>query len=127
MEKMKILKTLKSNAENMGAIHDTEEASGVISAAEQADIVGEHSTNPTETADEEPITKKETARILLGRRLNIKFTFPVGNNLLKFDQTGTVVGVRLQTFSDYSIHVKFDKMLNQKTVESVKGLSSSIK
>jgi hypothetical protein len=45
---------------------------------------------------------------------------------MNIDQNGTVVGVRLQTFSDYSIHVKFDKMLAEKVVQRVKGLTSSI-
>jgi CRP-like cAMP-binding protein len=72
------------------------------------------------------ITKKETAHLLLGRRLSIKCAFQIGDNQMNIDQNGTVVGVRLQTFSDYSIHVKFDKMLAEKIVQRVKGLTSSI-
>ncbi len=72
------------------------------------------------------ITKKETARLLLGRTLNIKCAFHIGDNELKLERNGTVVGVRLQTFSDYSIHVKFDEMLSEKVVLRVKGLTSSI-
>ncbi|MBN1847344.1 MAG: cyclic nucleotide-binding domain-containing protein [Deltaproteobacteria bacterium] len=72
------------------------------------------------------ITKKETAHLLLGRRLNIKCAFQIGDNQMKIEQNGTVVGVRLQTFSDYSIHVRFDGLLPEKVVQRVKGLTSSI-
>ena len=72
------------------------------------------------------ITKKETAHLLLGRRLNIKCAFQLGDTQIKLEQYGTVVGVRLQTFSDYSIHVKFDQMMAEKVVNRVKGLTSSV-
>ena len=72
------------------------------------------------------ITKKETARLLLGRQLNIKCAFHIGDNEIKIERNATVVGVRLQTFSDYSIHVKFDTLLAEKIVKSVKGLTSSL-
>jgi len=60
------------------------------------------------------ISKKETARLLLGRTLNMKFTLSIGGSSQKLDKNGKVVGVKSYPLADHSIHVKFDKMLEKK-------------
>ncbi len=60
------------------------------------------------------ISKQETARLLLGRKMNIKFVIPSGSSKQKIDKNGTVIGVRAHPFDDYSIHIKFDSLLDKK-------------
>lgn len=60
------------------------------------------------------ISKKETARLLLGRKMNIKFVLPLRNSKQKIDKNGTAIGVRAHPFDDYSIHIKFDELLDKK-------------
>jgi CRP-like cAMP-binding protein len=60
------------------------------------------------------ISKKETARLLLGRKMNIKFVLPVQGSKQRIDKNGTAIGVRSYPFDDYSIHIKFDKLLDEK-------------
>lgn len=55
------------------------------------------------------ISKKETARRLLGLKLNIKFELPQAGTTQKIDQNGTLVGVGYPLLDDYSIHVRVDK------------------
>ena len=68
------------------------------------------------------IPKKEAARLLLGRNLNMKFILPTGGSKEKIDQNGTVVAVHSHAFDDYSVHIKFDAMLSEKLVEEVERL-----
>jgi CRP-like cAMP-binding protein len=70
------------------------------------------------------IPKKEVARSLLGRSLNMKFILPNGSSEDKIDQNGTVVAVHSQHFDDYSVHIKFDAMLSEKVVEEVERFSN---
>lgn len=60
------------------------------------------------------ISKKETVRLLLGRKMNIKFALPVEGSKQKIDKNGTAIGVRSHPLHDYSIHIKFDKLLDEK-------------
>ncbi len=62
------------------------------------------------------ISKEETARLLLGRRINIKYSFSQSIPAINIDQNGIIVGVYAYRFKDYSIHVKFDKMLDSTAV-----------
>ena len=62
------------------------------------------------------ITKEETARLLLGRRINIKYSFSQSIPAINIDQNGIIVGVYAYPFEDYSIHVKFDQMLDKTTI-----------
>jgi len=59
------------------------------------------------------ISKKETASLLLGRRLSITFPLPGPQGKAEITQAGTVVGVRFHTFDDYSIHVRFHEPLSK--------------
>lgn len=54
----------------------------------------------------------ESARLLLGRKLNLQFMPPADLSTNKIDQNATVVGVGYHLFNDYSIHVKFDELLD---------------
>ncbi len=65
------------------------------------------------------ITKKETASLLLGRRLNIKFVLPVKGGKQKINQDGTVIGVLSYPFDDYSIHIRFDDTLSGRLVGKI--------
>jgi len=53
-------------------------------------------------------SKRETARMLLGRRLGMKFLIPTRAAPLKTFQQGTVICVNYHLKNDYSIHVSFD-------------------
>ena len=67
------------------------------------------------------ISKEETARLLLGRRLNIEFSFTKSVPNIKINQNGLIVGVYPYPFEDYSIHVKFDKMLDRSVIASIQS------
>ncbi len=54
----------------------------------------------------------ESARLLLGRKLNLQFMPPEDLSTNMIDQGSTVVGVGYHLFNDYSIHVKFEKLLD---------------
>lgn len=69
------------------------------------------------------IAKKETASLLLGRNLNIKFNLPSGDPQERIDQNGTVVAVRSHLFEDYSIHVKFDKALSERVLQDLESVA----
>ncbi len=71
------------------------------------------------------ISKKETAHLLLDRKLNIRLTFPTDKTQQKIDQNGTVVGVRERILGKHSVHVKFDKMLSEKLIELIEKVESN--
>ena len=71
------------------------------------------------------ISKKETARLLLGRRINVKYTFSQSIPAINIDQDGIIVGVYAYPFEDYSIHVKFDKMLDSTAVGTMMRYSAA--
>ncbi len=56
-------------------------------------------------------SKRETARMLLGRRLGMQFLIPTQAAPLKTFQHGTVICVNYHLKNDYSIHVSFDDEL----------------
>jgi len=65
------------------------------------------------------ISKEETARLLLGRRISIAFNTSKRRPGQMIDRSGIIVGVYPFPFEDYSIHVKFDKMLDQSVINAV--------
>jgi len=71
------------------------------------------------------ITKEETARLLLGRRINIKYSFSQSIPAINIDQNGIIVGVYAYPFEDYSIHVKFDQMLDKTTIGTLMRYSTN--
>ena len=65
------------------------------------------------------ISKEETARLLLGRRISIAFNTTKRRPGQMIDRIGIIVGVYPFPFEDYSIHVKFDKMLDPSVINAV--------
>ena len=59
------------------------------------------------------ISKKETARRLLGLKLNMKFELPQAETPQKIDQNGILVGVGYPLLDDYTIHVRVDKPFDE--------------
>jgi CRP-like cAMP-binding protein len=64
-------------------------------------------------------TKKETLRLLIGRRLNLKFSLPSGESVRKTDLNGTVVGVCDHLFNDFSVHIRFEHPLYERMSEAL--------
>ena len=69
------------------------------------------------------ISKEDTARLLLGRKLNIEYTFTGSVPHVKINRNGIIVGVYPYPFEDYSIHVKFDKMLDKAVLGTLRRFS----
>ena len=65
-------------------------------------------------------SKPETIRMLLGRRLQVKFDLVLKDGQRRsVDQAGHVIAVQCQAFDDFSIHLKFDTPLEQSLVETI--------
>ncbi len=62
---------------------------------------------------------REHARNLLGRRLLIRFGLPTQKGLLSAERTGVITGVISHMFNDYSVHVKFDKLLDSRVEQLI--------
>jgi len=67
------------------------------------------------------ISKEETARILLGRRISIALNVSKSIASQVIDQKGIIVGVYPFPFEDYSIHVKFDNQLDQAVINAMES------
>ncbi len=65
------------------------------------------------------ISKKETARKLLGIKLNMKFALGGAETLQKIDQNGTLVGIGYPVLADNTFHVKVDKPFDQGLIEKL--------
>jgi CRP-like cAMP-binding protein len=64
--------------------------------------------------------KKESIRMLLGRRVQVSFRLPLKKlNYRNIDQTMTVIAAQPQVFDDYSIHLKFDMKWSQKMIDEI--------
>ncbi len=59
------------------------------------------------------------ALALLGRRLLLKFAIPVGKRKIESTQEGVITGVISHLFSDYSIHMSFDKPLSKDLIREL--------
>ena len=70
---------------------------------------------------------QKNALMLLGRKLNVKFKFAIGGSYIDIDQNGVIIGVINHLFSDYSVHLRFDKMLNGVVVEKLGMISHTEK
>ncbi len=70
---------------------------------------------------------QKNALMLLGRKLNVKFRFAIGGSYIDIDQNGVIIGVINHLFSDYSVHLRFDKMLNGVVVEKLGMISHTEK
>jgi hypothetical protein len=65
------------------------------------------------------ISQKETARLLLGRKLNMKFVLPTEESQQEVNSAGRITGVWPNVLSDYSIHVQFDTALDQSLIDNL--------
>jgi CRP-like cAMP-binding protein len=70
------------------------------------------------------ITKKETARMLLGRRLRIIFDLPVESLKEALELEATIVAVRDYAFEDCSIHLKFRHPLSEELLDRLEQSST---
>ncbi|NOQ45459.1 MAG: hypothetical protein GQ559_02100, partial [Desulfobulbaceae bacterium] len=61
-------------------------------------------------------SKKKTARALLTRDLVLSFSVNQGEKGLKFSAVGTVVRVSFHLHNDYSIHMRFKKLLHEELI-----------
>ena len=66
-------------------------------------------------------TSPESAELLLGCRLNIKFRRPEASPEIRIDQDGRIVGIHNQMFNEYLTNVKWDKPLDSGIVERIKS------
>lgn len=65
-------------------------------------------------------SKKESIRMLLGRRMQVSFGLPMKKlNYRNIDQLMTVIAAQPQVFDDYSVHLKFDIKWAQKMIDEV--------
>ncbi len=64
--------------------------------------------------------RKESVQMLLGRRLNIRFTLPLQNGQArKVVQNMKVIAAQPLVFDDYSLHLKFDIKWHQKMIDEI--------
>lgn len=67
-------------------------------------------------------SKPESARMLLGRQLNIKFDLVLANGeRLPIERNGQVIAVQSQAFDDFSIHLKFDTSIEDSLIDSIQA------
>jgi CRP-like cAMP-binding protein len=64
--------------------------------------------------------KENVVNMFTEPRMNLTFIINTGESQQNIEQTGTVVAA-IHHFYDYSIHVKFDKMLDEKTIQDIKA------
>ncbi|MFZ2445533.1 MAG: cyclic nucleotide-binding domain-containing protein [Syntrophobacteraceae bacterium] len=69
------------------------------------------------------ITKKETANLLLGQKVNVRYVHPQTNASKTINQNGTIVAVRFHPLEDCSVSVKFDGMIEEKLIEEFERFS----
>jgi CRP-like cAMP-binding protein len=70
------------------------------------------------------ITRKETAGLLLGKRLCISILGPQTDSSQTIAQCGTVVGIQFHPFEDCTVNVKFDSLLSEAEIRKLEKLSS---
>ncbi|MFC1495186.1 cyclic nucleotide-binding domain-containing protein [Thermodesulfobacteriota bacterium] len=70
-------------------------------------------------------TSKEKAdKMFLDQKVNIKFNIKADDTEHKVDQNGMVVGV-IPHLYEYSVHIKFDNLLDEKIFQDIKESASS--
>jgi CRP-like cAMP-binding protein len=65
------------------------------------------------------VSKSDTARLLLGRRLVLKFILPLQSGKKEMQKSGRIIAVQPHIFSDYSIHVRFKEGLEEALVDNI--------
>jgi CRP-like cAMP-binding protein len=69
------------------------------------------------------LTKKETASLLLGQKVNVGYLHPLLHPAMAINQNGIIVAVRYHPFEDCAMNVKFDSPLPGNLVEELRQLS----
>jgi CRP-like cAMP-binding protein len=69
-------------------------------------------------------TKEKADKMFLDQKVNIKFKIKTDDSEHKVDQMGMVVGV-IPHLYDYSVHIKFDNILDEKMIQDIKESSGS--
>jgi CRP-like cAMP-binding protein len=67
-------------------------------------------------------TSEKTALLLLGRKLGITAAFSAGSVKQDIDVRGTVISVIRRYTNTYSLHVSFDKVLDEKVIEDIEKI-----
>ena len=59
------------------------------------------------------MAKRETARLLVGRKVHAHFKMMFEQKEMEIDRSGIIISVRVFDLTDYSIHMKFDEGLEE--------------
>ncbi|MGD2188170.1 MAG: cyclic nucleotide-binding domain-containing protein [Desulfobacterales bacterium] len=70
-------------------------------------------------------TSPQSADVLLGCQLSLKFLLPRVSDQTRIDQDGIIVGVHRQLFNEYLINVKWDHPLSNDIIAQIKSSSLS--
>ncbi len=70
-------------------------------------------------------TSPQSAELLLGCQLSLKFMLPRVSAELKINQNGSILGVHRQLFNEYLINVKWDQPLPDGVMATIKSSSLS--
>jgi CRP-like cAMP-binding protein len=70
---------------------------------------------------------RKNALILLGRRILVKFGLSGGDGKMKFEVIGTIVAVINHHFNSYSVHLKFEKRLEESLINGLSREDSPLK
>ncbi|MGD9226329.1 MAG: PilZ domain-containing protein, partial [Desulfobacterales bacterium] len=70
-------------------------------------------------------TSPQSAELLLGCQLRLKYRLPQVSAELEIDQYGSIVGVHRQLFNEYLINAKWDRPLSNDTMTIIKSSSFS--
>jgi len=64
-------------------------------------------------------SQKKTIQMLLGRKVNVRFTLPESISQHSVMQKGRIIGATYLLFNDYSVSVKFDEKLKEGLVNEI--------
>ncbi len=63
--------------------------------------------------------REKVARMLLGRKLNIKFILVLGQGRYEIEKNASVLAVHYHLSNDYSIHLKFEGLLHERISKEI--------
>ena len=65
------------------------------------------------------LNKKEDAEVLLQHRMYLQTVYREGSEKKKISFKGRVIAIHLQPFGESSVHVQFDKLLDESIVQGM--------
>ncbi|GAB6097238.1 hypothetical protein JCM14469_34920 [Desulfatiferula olefinivorans] len=68
--------------------------------------------------------RKETTRLLLGRKLNMAIGIQLGGAPIQVSGVGTIMSARERDDAEVSLHLKFDKTLDEQTMADISARTS---